>query len=249
LFVLAVAGCGFRHGALAADDMPPDDASADAASDAASDASRDAALDARIAPFCDPQDPDLVACYEFEDTTDDASGHNLDATSSNIAYVTGKQGKAMSFGATSSAEVADSTLLDVSGLTIEAWIKPTQLPTTGMRMGIVDMNGQWGFFLEDTGEVRCIANVAAQGGTITANQWAHVACTYDNGSTTAWVNGGSVATTTGGTGLATASTSGMSIAADNPAGSGSRLIGLIDQLRIFGRARTGPELCADANCP
>ena len=240
LLVLAMTGCGFHHGALGGVD--------DAARDGAGDASDDAALDARIAPFCDPTDTSLVACYELEDNTNDASGNNLNATSSNITYVAGKKGKAMSFGATSSAEVADSTKLDVSELTIEAWIKPTSLPTTGTRMGIVDMNGQWGFFIQDTGEIRCIASVTAQGGLLVANQWAHVACTYGSGTSTAWINGISVASTSGGTGLSTASTTGMSLAADNPAGSGSRLIGLMDQVRIFGRARTQTELCADASC-
>lgn len=48
--------------------------------------------------------------------------------------------------------------------------------------------------------------------------------------------------------LSTSSTSGMSIAADNPAGSGSRLIGLIDELRILSVARTATEICDDAGC-
>jgi hypothetical protein len=241
LWALAITGCSFHHGALG----PTDDGATDGA---IADVAGDAMIDARIAPFCDPTDATLVACYEFENTTNDASGNNLNAVSSNIAYVAGKKGKAMSFGATSAAEVADSTKLDVSALTIEAWIKPTNLPTAGTRMGIVDMNGQWGFFIQDTGEIRCIANVAAQGGLLVANQWAHVACTYANGTSTAWINGVSVASTPGGTGLSTSSTTGMSLAADNPAGSGSRMIGLMDQVRIFGRARTAPELCADAGC-
>ena len=242
LLLLAIAACNFHHGALGA----VDDAATDGAPDV--DAASDAPIDARIAPFCDPTDTSLVACYEFENNTNDASGNNLNATSSSITYVSGKKGKAMSFGATSSAEVSDSTTLDVSELTIEAWIKPTNLPTAGTRMGIVDMNGQWGFFIQDTGEIRCIAGVAAQGGLLVANQWAHVACTYGNGTSTAWINGTSVASTAGGSGLSTSSTTGMSLAADNPAGSGSRLIGLMDQVRIFGRARTVSELCADAGC-
>ncbi|MDB4954829.1 MAG: hypothetical protein JWO36_2398 [Myxococcales bacterium] len=46
--------------------------------------------------------------------------------------------------------------------------------------------------------------------------------------------------------LPTAGSDGFSIGADNPPGAGSPLIGWIDQLRVFGIARSDAELCADA---
>jgi len=49
-------------------------------------------------PFCDPTDPHLVACYEFEGDTKDRSNHHLDATMVNVPFPAGKAGMAMQFG-------------------------------------------------------------------------------------------------------------------------------------------------------
>ena len=139
-----------------------------------------------------------------------------------------------------------SAALDVAALTIEAWINPSTADRR-RRMGILDMNGQWGFFLHETGQLRCTASVTITvGANIVANEWTHVACTYDGATATIYVNG--VAATPTGTGgaLSTAGNTGLSLAADNPAGSGSRLIGMIDELRLMSRARTAAEICVDA---
>jgi len=235
LYVL-LAGCGFEHGAavrLADGDV--------------ADSIADAAIDARVVPYCDPDDTSLVACYEFEGDANDGSSNMLDAQTANVTYATGRSGTAMVFGATSSAEVPDSPALDVAALTIEAWIKPSQAPASGLRMGIIDMEGRAGFFLQDSGQIRCIASTSLQ---VTANialdTWTHVACTYDPPTLTIYVDGMAFPSVGNGGPLATTSTTGISIAADNPAGSGSRLIGMIDQLRLMSRARTANEICVDA---
>ena len=237
------AGCNFSSHANGAIDG--------AAPDVASDVAIDAAPDARLVPFCDTTDPALMVCYEFEGDAKDASTHGLDATTSNVSFVTGRVGKAMQFANNSAAEVADSAVWDVAELTIEAWIKPTQLPTAGNRMGIVDMNGQYGLFLHETGRVQCtmVNGVSMQiDAGIQANQWAHVACSYDGAATTIYIDGVQKFQQGGGGALATTGTSGISIAADNPAGSGSRLIGLIDQVKLVARAYTAAEVCRDAQC-
>lgn len=231
MFVL-LAACGFEHGATGrladADEMP---------------VVIDAPIDAPVAPFCDPSDTSLVACYEFEGNANDASAHALSTTTANVGYAIGRTGMAMVFDSTSSAEVADSAALDVAAVTMEAWIHPSQLPTSGLRMGIMDMNGQYGFFLHENGQLRCSASVTITvNANVPINEWTHVACTYDGTTATIYVNG--VAATPTGTGgvLSTTSTTGLSLAADNPAGSGSRLIGMIDELRIWSRARTANEI-------
>jgi hypothetical protein len=235
LLLVLVGACGFEHGLAASrtDDAPPLNA--------------DAAPDARVAPYCDPTDPALVACYQFEGNANDASPNMLNATTSNVTFPVGRIGSALLFGATSAAEVADSAALDVPALTIEAWINPSSLPTSGGRMGILDMNGQWGLFLHETGQLRCTASTTLTvSANIVANEWTHVACTYDGTTATIYVNG--VAATPTGTGgaLSTAGNTGLSLAADNPADSGSRLIGMIDELRLMSRARTAHEICVDA---
>lgn len=240
--LLALAGCHFGTSYEVAKD-----AAADAAIDAG-----DAGADAQVAPFCDPQDPSLVACYEMEGNVMDASPNNLDATTASVSFVTGRVGMALQFGINSAADIADSAAIDVAEITVEAWINPFQLPMAGARMGIADMNGQWGLFVhEPTGRLQCtmVGGISSQiDALITATTWTHVACTYANGTTKIYVNGMKKFDQGGGGALATGGTEGISIGADNPAGSGSRFNGLIDQVRIMSRARTDAEICADADC-
>jgi hypothetical protein len=221
------------------------DVSRDAAADAAIDVP-----DVRIAPFCDVQDPSLVACYEMEGNVNDASANNLDATATNLSFVPGRSGMAVQFGLNSAAEIADSPAIDVAAITVEAWIDPFQLPGTGARAGIADMNGQWGMFLhEPTGRLQCTMGLVQQiDAMIPANTWTHVACSYEGGVLKMYVNGVKKYEASGGGALGTGGTSGISLGADNPAGSGSVFNGLLDQVRIMSRARTEAEICDDANC-
>jgi hypothetical protein len=192
-------------------------------------------------PFCDPTDTTLIACYELEGTTNDASGHDLNASSTGVTYVTGKLGMAAYADGSTQMNVAETPYFDPAALTIEAWIK-APIPATG-RAGIVDNQGQWGFFLQPGGALQGL------GLTSTANVpdgvWTHVAETYD-GTVRHYVNGVQVGELGGGGALPTTGTDGISIAADNPPGAGSPLDGDIDQLRIYSVARTAAQIAADA---
>lgn len=241
--LVVLAGCKFASSLAGSE---PD------ANGVASDAPPDAPDAARIVPFCDPTDTKLIACYEFEGNTNDESTNQLDASMTNVGFVAGRVGMAMQFSATSAADVGDSTKFDVGELTIEAWIKPSQIPSAGLRAGVVDMNGQWGLFLHETGRLQCtmVNGISMQiDAGIAADTWTHVACTYDGAATTIYVDGRQMFQQGGGGTLATGGASGISIAADNPPGSGSRLIGLIDQVRLTARALTPAEICASAACP
>jgi hypothetical protein len=234
--------CGFRVSVT----------SGNAAIDAADPA--DAAAIDGPAPFCDPADPHLIACYPFEGDTKDSSAHHLDATMANVTFAPGKVGKAMLFVSNSSADVPDSPVFDVAALTIEAWIWPSQLPSNGNRAGILDMNGQYGFFLRAGGDLNCTSGAVLPTAVarIATDRWTHVACTYDGSAAAIYVDGIALSKATGGGALNTGGTTGISLAADNPPGSGSRLIGLIDQVRMMNVARTAAEICADAgqaSCP
>ncbi|MBA3499956.1 MAG: LamG domain-containing protein [Myxococcota bacterium] len=240
LVLVLVAGCSFETSL----DVPRDSARDTVA--------RDAPPDTRVAPFCDPADLTLLACYEFEGTANDASPHALHATMTNLTFVPGKVAQALQFGVNSAADVADSSVIDVASLTLEAWVHPFQLPGTGARTGIVDMDGQWGLFLhEPTGRLQCTmaGGISMQiDAMIPVNAWTHVACTYGAGTTTIYVNGVKRFQQGGGGVLATGGTSGYSLGADNPPGSGSRINGLIDQMRIFSRVLTEAEVCQSAAC-
>jgi len=223
----------------------------------APDQSTDAAPDGPTVsapPFCDPTDPHLVACYEFEGDTKDSSNNRLDATMVNVSFPAGKVGKAMQFGGISAADVLNSAAFDVAALTIEAWINPSQLPSNGNRAGILDMDQQYGFFLHAGGELACTANVSmvTTVAHLATDRWTHVACTYDGTTGAIYVDGVAVANAGGGGALNTGGNTGISLAADNPPGSGSRLIGLIDDVRLMNIARTPAQICADAGkapCP
>jgi len=206
--------------------------------------------------FCDPADPQLMVCYEFEGDTKDSSAHHLDATMVNVSFPPGKVGKAMQFGATSAADVADSAVFDVAALTIEMWINPSQLPSTGNRFDLLDMNGQYVFSMEPSGDLKCALigapSLPSAVANLTTGRWTHVACTYDGATVAVYVDGVVTATASGGGALSTGGNTGISLAADNPPGSGSRLIGLIDEVRLMNVARTPAQICADAgksSCP
>ena len=161
----------------------------------------------------------------------------------NVTFVTGKRGMALQSDAASAIDVADSALFDVAALTIEAWIHPTQLPAAGQRMGIIDADGQYGFFLHESGRLQCTAGGSSSQveANVPANQWTHVACTYDGANRRIYVNGGLISETTG-SAINTGGTTGITIAGNNPPGGGSRLVGMIDQVRLWSRALTDAEI-------
>ena len=220
--------------------------------------------------FCDPGDSHLVACYEFENNdsgkTRDGSSHHLDATTDHVSFPAGMVGMALQFADDSAADVSDHNhAFDISALTIEAWIKPSQLPSGGKQAYILDVNSQYALLIESNGELHCVL-VAAPSVSAPAHlqldQWAHVACTYDRTIGTAvYVNGTSIGTAGPGGTLATNGNSGMSLAANNPPPGGvilgpppdrSAFNGLLDQVRLMNSARTAQQICTDAgssSCP
>lgn len=230
--VLAGSGCAFRVNA----------------GGEAADAAVDVPLDAPVPAFCDPAGGDLVACFQLEGSVEDESGNSLALTTSGVTFVSGKRGMAAHIEGASSIQLAETSLLDPTAITMEAWINPGLIPVIGARAGIVDNNGQYGFFVQPDGALQCIGLTAPA--NLVAGVWTHVACTYD-GTTRLYARGVEVGATAGGGGpLGSGGTTGTSIAADNP--SGSPLNGDIDQVRIFKRARTAAEICAAAGlavCP
>lgn len=215
----------------------------------------DAAIDSAIdgpppAPFCDPTETTLVGCWEFEGTTNDASGKNNHATAQNTTYTTGKVGMGITLGATSLVSVPDVASLSPPAITVEAWIRPTMLPTGTARMGIVDNNGSYGFFLY-ANNVTCVMGVTTTAPPVQVNTWTHVACTFDGTTARIYINGAPAGTPTGGGSALTAGdASGLVIAGNSP--NGDPLIGTTDQVRIWNTARTPQQVCAAAGaslCP
>ncbi len=205
------------------------------------------------APFCDAaNEPTLVGCWEFEDVLTDGSGdgNNATVTAGAVTFGTGHSGKAVQLDAAAHLAVADTASMAPTAVTIEGWINPTALPGAGLRMGIVDNNNSYGFFLQQTG-LSCTVSVAVSATVvIPTNTFTHVACTFDGTTGTVYVDGTLVATAVGGTPLGAGDTSGTAIGGNSP--TGDTLVGSIDQLRVWSVARTAQQICTAAGkstCP
>ena len=77
-----------------------------------------------------PCKPELIAAWSFDnDTADkikDVSGNGHDGAGANTKIVDGKFGKAMEFdGESSQVEIPSEDSLNVDGVTVEAWVKPS----------------------------------------------------------------------------------------------------------------------------
>jgi hypothetical protein len=230
-------------------DVPPDVALTDAVDDGPADAVDEP--EASVVVFCDASDPYLAACYRFDDAGNlglDESQYGNHALASGVSAVAGVSGTALAHGATSVVKVADSASLDVAALTIEAWIQPSALPAN--RAGLFDNDGQYGFFLQSTGQVRCSAAAIplTSTPTVAVGTWTHVAFTYDGATLAIYINGQQTDAIPATATMTTSSTTGSCIGANSP--SGDAFLGAIDQLRVWRRARTAQEICAAAGaCP
>ncbi|HQP39048.1 MAG TPA: LamG domain-containing protein, partial [Polyangiaceae bacterium] len=233
-------------------DVAPDVAP-DVAHDVAPDVAHDVAPDVIPPPFCDSTNPDLALCMRFESSGDpglDESFYGNDATAQNVLVVPGHDGNALKLSASSLVKVPDSTSLNVATLTIEAWINPSSMPS-GTRAGILDNDGQYGFFLMQNGALRCSMSCAIDtpAATVKAGAWQHVACTYDKARVRVFLNGqvkGEVACTGD---LGTGNANGTAIGMNSP--DGDVLVGLMDSLRIWRVGRTSSQICeaAGLTCP
>jgi hypothetical protein len=235
--VSLVVGCGFQSPAGVEGLGGP--SSADAAVDIAIDA----------APPCDQAEPDLVACYDFEGDTRDGSSHGLHASMIDVSFTPGHDGLAMRFGPTSAADVPESARLDLSRVTIEAWIRPHTLPAMGQTAGVLDNNGQYAIYVLENGRLQCI--IAGLGAitfpaNIAIDQWTHVACTYNGSEVALYARGDLLNSVSTSGDISTSGDTGTSLGADNPPGAGKRLEGDIDQVRLYKVGRTEAEICAAA---
>jgi hypothetical protein len=202
------------------------------------------------APFCDTGDPTLRLCLAFDGDAIDGSPSANTVTTTAVGYAAGMVGQAVVVDGASRLDIGETPALDVAHITMEAWINVT-LPGAG-RSGIVDNNGQYGFFILSTGDLRCTPAAAVQVPAVITNAtWIHVACTYDGTTEIVYVNGVSVGTSVSTGDISIAGAQGTSIAGDNPPGP-DRLVGMIDQFRIYSEARTPAQICEAAGlavCP
>src|ERR1043166_9493220 len=133
-WILVLGACGFHSNATGPEDARLDDAAPVDTSPPLDMAPPDMAPDmAPPPPFCDPGDVHTIACYDLDGSAADGSRNHLDATASNVQFVPGQVGMAMQLAGNSQVSVPDSRSFDITELTIEAWINPSQYPPVNTR--------------------------------------------------------------------------------------------------------------------
>jgi glucose/arabinose dehydrogenase/chitodextrinase len=209
----------------------------------------------------------LVAAYSFDDgtgtTANDFSGQGNTATLINgVAWVTGQHGKAVSFdGVNDYITIPNSTSTNISGnaLTLSMWINPQPLASgdsvvIGKFWNTTQSSPYYQYGLELGGGNTTDFYVgttsgprAALGGAILPyNQWSYLAITFDGGQVKTYVNGALVNTQALSASI-TARGNPMNIGADASVAQFNK--GLLDDLRIYSRVLTQPQIQADMTMP
>ena len=201
--------------------------------------------------------PGLVGAWGFDETTGtsvtDSSGTGHTGTLSGATRTTaGRFGRALSFdGVDDWVTVPDSNPLDLTtGMTIEAWIRPSAVGTDWRTVLLKEQPGSLVYALyagDGTGRPATHVFTTADRGTSAATttppgSWTHLAATYDRSTLRLYVNGVQAASRSL-TGSLRTSTGALKIG-----GNGiwpEWFAGLIDEVRVYNRALTAAELQAD----
>lgn len=197
-----------------------------------------------------------VAAYSFNEGTGssvgDSSGNGNSGTVSGATWsTTGKFGNALSFNGTSNyVTINDSATLDLTtGMTLEAWVKPSAL--TGWRSIIMkEKSGNlvYGMYAntdsnKPSGEIYTTGNRDVRSSSaLTTTDWKYVAVTYDGINIKIYVDGNEVGSTATSGNIAT-SNNALRIGGNSVWGEYFK--GLIDEVRIYDRALSQPEIRTD----
>jgi hypothetical protein len=203
----------------------------------------------------------LVAAYGFEEasgtTALDRLGHRNGSVLGAATRVTdGRFGKAISFDGTDDMVTIphDSGLNLTAGMTLEAWVRPSALGGSVRSVLMKDRTGGFDYALyADTAAQHPTANVfttsaleAAGPAALALGTWTHLAQTWDGSKVTLYEDGAEVASQPS-TGSLVTSTGQLRIGGSNVAG--QFFSGLIDEVRVYNRARTAAQVTADMNAP
>jgi hypothetical protein len=233
------------------------------AEDAAGNVSAPSAeLTATVPPPQQPPTSGLVAAYGLNagsgSAVVDSSGRgNAGTVSGAVWSAAGRFGSALSFdGVNDWVTVADSSSLDLSsGMTVEAWVRPSRLG--GWRTVVLKertggvVYGLYG----DQGSGRPLGQVDIRGernavGSVSLplNAWSHLAATFDGAVVRLYVNGvqaGSLPFA----GSMPASTGPLRLGGNAVWGDGEWFAGLIDEVRVYDRALSASEIQQDMQTP
>jgi hypothetical protein len=201
-----------------------------------------------VQPFCDASDPDLRLCLTFDDDmTRDQSGGALPMIVDRVDYTPGVVGSAIRLRNNSYVHVPENPALDTSAaLTVEMFVEATMAPNT--RAGLLDNNAQYGVWLSAAMQPYCSLQTSSVGAVqITTDVWVHVACVFDGAALLLYVDGQLAGQASRTAPIATNGQDGTNVGQDaSAAGAADPLTGLIDELRVWAKARTPAEILAAA---
>ncbi len=208
--------------------------------------------------FTCPDVPELVLCYEFESGwTDgvliDTSLSLLHGTMLGAVKVAGHGGVAAELSSESRIvapfkEAVIQRLL--GGFTVAAWIRPTVDVFSGTR-GVIEREGHIRLALIGRGQSYNVSCKSPSVDEVTApieleaDEWVHVACVYDGESLSVWVGGKKEAEMPAL--IDQVGDDALWIGNDGPSpGASSALIGLVDEVQVWGIALGEQALCGAA---
>jgi chitodextrinase len=202
-----------------------------------------------------------VAAYSFEEGSGSAiSDRSASGNGGSLVGATwstaGKYGKALSFdGSGDFVSIPDSASLHLAtGMTLEAWVKPTSLGSAWRTVVFKERPGGMTYALyANNGSSRPVGQIyntaerdSAGTAQLALNTWTHLATTYDGSSLKLFVNAVQVSSVAV-SGSIVSSTGLLKIGGN--AIWGEDFAGLIDEVRVYNRALTAAELSTDMNTP
>jgi hypothetical protein len=195
-------------------------------------------------------DPALALCLRFEGAVTDESFSKLRVTKTQaLSYVAGADGVALSMTSSSLLRLASSAALCGPAFSIEVDLRPRTLPGGSARVGLVDNEGCFGLFVHPGGRVRCSIGDADLdvADLVKVGRWSHIACNVDDTTVSLWIDG-VLKGQRGRSGVTKSSASELVVGGNFPTSGSSSpdaFDGLLDDLRVWKRARTAGELCRD----
>ncbi len=197
---------------------------------------------------------DVSAYYAFDEasgtTVRDASGNGNTATLAGAVRTKGVTGNAVLFpGAGDQAQAPDSATLAINGsMSLEAWIKPSELPTIARPIILKGKTWPSNYSLSlERGALRWKwaggSKYYYSSSTLQADVWQHVALTYDSGTKAVkfYINGALQGVDVENR-APTPVTGPLYIGSSED---GNCFPGAIDEVRIYKRALTAAEVKAD----